>query len=121
MSQMLCIFENYKVIIEMVFYFYTLGGSFLSKQHELKTIIDQIINEFEIKIDDPSNIYSLLQELRNSELLTQAQFQRIAVTLVKETNQKVKCSLKINTLTKKALAIIIPNIVEGHYSVVFKI
>lgn len=144
------------------------------------TIIDKIINEFQLKIDDPHNVYSLLQELKNSGLLTQAQFQRIAetvtknsinlkyeeqpclvfndnfeivfgnepfyqligidvndadtslfnevdlaklkkaVTLVKETNQEVKCSLKISTLTKKAHAVIMPNTIEGHYYVIFK-
>ncbi|WNF35205.1 hypothetical protein RJD24_12065 [Bacillaceae bacterium IKA-2] len=152
----------------------------MSRQHELKTIIDKIINEFQLKVDDRHNIYSLLQELKNSGLLTQTKFKKIvetvtknsinlkyeeepclvlndnfeiifgnepfyqligievnnndtnlfnegelaklkkAVKLVKETNQEVKCSLKISTLTKKAHAVIMPNTIEGHYYVIFK-
>lgn len=55
----------------------------MNRQHELKTIIDQVISEFDIKIEDPQNIYSLLQELKNSGLLTLAQFQKVEETVIK--------------------------------------
>jgi PAS domain-containing protein len=59
------------------------GSSSLNRQHELKTIIDQVISEFDIKIEDPQNIYSLLQELKNSGLLTLEQFQKVEETVIK--------------------------------------
>lgn len=55
----------------------------MNRHYELKTIINKVINEFEIEIEDPCNIYNLLKELKNSGLLTQAQFQKVEAAVVK--------------------------------------